>query len=276
MRSNSRFGSALALFIAASAAAHAATIKIDGSKTMAGLNESLARAFEKSHAGVVVKTSATGTQFGIQEITNGGIDIAAASRAFRPEELQKMKKAHSHGPIDEVIALEGISIYLHPSNKVRVLTFQQLADIYTGKITNWKELGGEDVTITPYARENTTGKYWYFKEEILRDKEMAKSVRTAQGTDGMMKAILNDRGGIGYGPVGSKASVALARVRRDASSPAVAPTMGDVKGGTYPLVRQLRYFVAEPPNGVIKEFLAFALSPAGQQIARDAGFISMK
>lgn len=249
-------------------------LSLNGSRTMGEMNSALAAAFMKSHAGVQVVAAHAGTQVGLQELIDGKVDIAASSRDFRPPEAEKMKAANGGRPAAGVtVAIEGVSIYLNPKNPVQELTLTQLAGIYSGKIRNWKEVGGPDAPINAYSREKTTGKYWYVREVVLSDGEIGTNVKTADGAEAMFQAVLKDSWGIGYGPVGHRAGVRLPKIGRDGGA-AVLPTPANVASGAYPLVRKLTYFLREKPTGVAKQFVDFVLGPDGQQIVRDSGFAS--
>jgi len=246
-------------------------VLLDGSHTMSDLDAAMAKAFLATRSGVRVEASHDGTDVGIAALTKGTIDVAAATRDFYPEELRKFVAKYGHEPVATLIGYEGVSIYLHPRNRVHELSIEQLGDIFSGKIASWKEVGGDDAPIHVYSRERTTGKFWFMKDEVLGDRDLVASAKTADGADAMWDAVLADPNGIGYGPVGDRAGVGLPRIRRG-DQPARAPTVTAVAQGEYPLVRSLYFFVRESPTGLLKDFLDFAVSPAGQKVVRDEGF----
>jgi len=267
----------MALLIAAvtipAFAQRAVTIK--GSDTMVIMNARLAEAYMARKGGQIQVTGG-GSGVGIASLINGTTEIAASSRPIRTSEIDKLKARFATRGVAVPIARDGLAVYLHISNPVQELTLEQLRDIYTGKTTNWKQVGGKDSPIILYSRENSSGTYQYFKDNVLMGKDYSPRAQTLQGTAAVVNAVSKDANGIGYGGAAYAKGVKFARVKKDAKSPGFQPSLATVKSGEYPISRYLYFYLRTQPKGQAKQFIDFALTPEGQEIVTKAGYFPVK
>ena len=173
-------------------------------------------------------------------------------------------------------AKDGLSVYLDEENPVSELSLAQIKDIYTGKIKNWKEVGGQDAKIIVYGRENSSGTYVYFRDFVLKGADYASSMQTLPGTAAVVNAVAKDKLGIGYGGAAYGKGIKFAKVKKDASSPAYAPSAETVKAGTYPITRYLYMYLKSRPTGALKEYIDWTLSPEGQDIVTKVGYFPVR
>lgn len=246
---------------------------ITGSRTMYDLNRALADKYRESHPGVAFVVADTGTGKGIEAAIAGTTDIAAVTRTLRPEELLALRQKTSGVGYTQPLAREGIAIYLNQKNPVSELTQLEIAAIFTGRIANWKQVGGPDLPIHLYSFDNTTGRYWYLAEEVLQKKPLAASVRYTDAGGGKADAasvkakeeqmqawVAADPGGIGYGDLKRIDRVKLVAIINGGR--AYLPSAANLQSGLYPLMRTLAFFFRQPPRG---ELLSFSRWAVGQK-----------
>jgi phosphate transport system substrate-binding protein len=262
----------LAAFI--SIAVAGATITVKGSDTLVRLGQRWAEEYMKLHEGAVIQVSGGGTGTGIAALINGTTDVCEASRDMKEKEYKQAADAGVK-PYRIAVALDGIAVYLHDGNPVKEFTLAQLKAIYTGQSTNWKEFGGPDQRIILYGRENNSGTYAYFKEHVLSEEDFAAETQTLPGTSAVVNAVSKDKFGIGYGGIAWAKGVRRAGVKKDDKSPAVEPAMENVINGTYPISRELYWFFNGKPSGDLQKLVNWALSPDGQKVAEDIGYVPL-
>ncbi len=252
----------------------AGNITIKGSDTMVRLGQRWAEEYMKIHKDITLQVSGGGSGNGIAALINSGTDICEASRDMKPQEYTD---ANTKGikPYRVSMALDGIVVFLNETNPVTELTLDQLRGIYTGSITNWKEVGGPSHSIILYGRENSSGTYAYFKEVVLKNDDYADATQTLPGTAAVVNAVSKDKFGIGYGGIAYEKGVKALAVKKDADTPAVVPTMETVIKGTYPISRELYWFFNGVPTGDLKAFLNWTLSPEGQKIAEQTDYVPL-
>jgi phosphate transport system substrate-binding protein len=243
------------------------TVTVKGSDTLVRLGQRWAEEYMKTHKGTVIQVSGGGSGTGIAALLNGSTDICEASRDMQPKEY-KMASDRGIKPYRVAVALDGIAVFLNKSNPVSTLSITQLKDIYTGKITNWKEVGGTDARIILYSRENNSGTYAFFKEHVMKSIDYAPQAQNLPGTASVVNAISKDPNGIGYGGIAWESNVKAAAVKKDDTTAAVNPSVETVTNGTYPISRELYWFFNGAPTGNLKEVLNWALSPEGQDRRR--------
>ncbi len=249
-------------------------ITIKGSDTLVRLGQRWAEEYMKLNPGVVVQVSGGGTGTGIAALINGSTDICEASRDMKEKEY---KQAEDKGikPYRVAVSLDGISIYLNEKNPVKELTFAQLKGIYTGAITNWKEVGGNDARIIVYGRENNSGTYAFFKEHVLNEEDYSDYTQTLPGTAAVVNAVAKDVNGIGYGGIAWATGVRYAAIKKTDQDQAVLPSMETVSNGTYPISRELYWFFNGQPQGELKKLVNWALSEEGQKVAESVDYIPL-
>jgi len=251
-------------------------ITIKGSDTMVIMNARLAEAFMAKMPGTTVQVTGGGSGVGIAALINGTTDIAASSRPIRTSETEKLKQRFASTGYAYPIARDGLSVYLNAANSVKELTLAQIRDIYTGKITNWKQVGGNDAQIILYSRENSSGTYQYFKDNVLLGKDYSPRAQTLQGTAAVVNAVAKDANGIGYGGAAYAKGIKFAAVKKDDKSPAILPTLETVRNGQYPISRFLYLYTRAKASKDMKAFIDWATGPEGQQIVTKVGYFPVK
>jgi len=229
----------------------------------------------KSNQSVSIQVTGGGSGVGITALINGTTDIANASRKMKQAEIEKLKSRYNTLGVEIPCAKDGITIFLNEANKVGELTLKQLSDIYTGKIRNWKELGGADAEIRLYGRENSSGTYVYFHDEVVKG-DYAASVQSLPGTAAVVNAVKKDVNGIGYGGAAYAVGVKHAYVKKDNNSQAYLPTNETVAKGQYPITRYLYMYMRSRPSGETKKYIDWILGPEGQRVVTEVGYFPAK
>jgi phosphate transport system substrate-binding protein len=250
-------------------------ITVKGSDTMVILAQRWAEIYMKQHPETSIQVTGGGSGVGLAALINGTTDIANSSRPIKQSEIDKLKSRYNTLGVEIPCAKDGITIYLNESNKVEELTLQQLSDIYTAKITNWKQVGGDNAEIRLYGRENSSGTYVYFKENVIKD-DYAASCQTLPGTAAVVNAVKKDKNGIGYGGAAYAAGVKHCKVKKDSNSEAYLPTADNVAKNQYPITRYLYMYMRNRPTGEIKKYIDWILSPDGQKIVTEVGYFPVK
>ncbi len=252
------------------------TITVKGSDTMVILSQRWAELYMSKHPDVTVQITGGGSGVGISALINGTTDICLSSRPMKKSEKEKLKQRFNTLGVEIKAAKDGLAVYLWEKNPVNELSIQQLKDIYTGKITNWKQVGGPDTKIIVYGRENSSGTYVYFKDNVLDGEDFAPSVQTLPGTGGVVNAVSKDKYGIGYGGAAYAKGIKLLKVKKDANSTAYEPTEENVKSGDYPISRYLYMYTRSRPSGAMKEYIDWILSKEGQEIVTKVGYFPVR
>jgi len=194
---------------------------------------------------------------------------------MKPSETDKLKARYNTLGVEIRCAKDGVTIFLNEANKVESLTLKQLSDIYQGKIRNWKEVGGNDAEIRLYGRENSSGTYVYFHDEVVKG-DYAASVQSLPGTAAVVNAVKKDVNGIGYGGAAYAQGVKHCGVKKDTNSPAYKPTPESIGNGEYPITRYLYMYLRNRPTGETKKYIDWILSPEGQSIVTEVGYFPYK
>jgi phosphate transport system substrate-binding protein len=244
-------------------------IIISGSDTMYELNEKLANEYMKENPEVSIYVKGGGTKLGINDLIKNKTDICASSRNLKPDEAKLLAEYYGSLAVVYLIAKDGLSIFVNPGNFVNDLTLEQVKKIFTGKIKNWKDVGGKDTVIIPVLRNPNSGTYLYFKEHVLDDEDYTENGITLPSTREIVKFISENENAIGYGGVGYKEGVIQIKIN------GVPPTELNIRNDTYPITRYLHFFLSKSPSGRVKDFIDWVLSPSGQSVIRNAGFISL-
>lgn len=266
----------VALFLTVASVAHAGNITVKGSDTMVILGQKWAEAYMKKTPDTTVQVTGGGSGTGIAALLNGATDICNASRPMKPAEIAEFVKKYKSRPHEYKMAMDGLSVYVHSSNPVGSLSIPQLEAIFTGKITNWKDVGGPDAPISLYGRENSSGTYEFFKEHVLAKKDFAAATKTMPGTAAVIQAVAKDEGAIGYGGIAYGEGVKHVRVSKNDGSEAVEPTEENVLSGKYPIARYLfNYIGAGKDSGTVAEYINWCLSDEGQAVVKDVGYFPL-
>lgn len=249
--------------------------KIKGSDTVLPLSQQEAESYMKTHASQTVAVTGGGSGVGLSALMEGTTDIAQSSRKIKFDEKQKLQE--SGKTVKEVIiAYDALAIIVHPGNPVTRLTREQLEGIFTGKITNWKEVGGKDLKIVPYSRETSSGTYEFFKESVLKNKNYKSGIMSMPATGAIVQSVSQTPGAIGYiGLAYLHKDVKAIHVSYDQGQTFTAPSVSTAKQGAYPVVRPLYYYYITQSEKAVRPFIDYVLSKEGQKIVESTGFISL-
>lgn len=265
------------LVLAPMASARAAeSVSVKGSDTMVILGQRWAEEFMKKGSGPQLQVTGGGSGTGISALINGTTDICMSSRMMKPPEKQKLRDRYATVGVEIPVAKDGLSIYVHKDNPLNELSMAQIRDIFLGKLTNWKELGGPDNRIIIYSRENSSGTYVFFKDAVLGGRDFSPRAQTMPGTASVVNAVSKERFGVGYGGAAYAKGIKIVKVKKDANSPAILPDLASVLNGSYALARPLFFYVRNKPSGDIKTFTDWVLSPEGQGLVSKVGFFPLK
>jgi len=250
-------------------------ITVKGSDTMVILAQKWAEVYMKSNPNTAIQVTVGGSGVGISALINGATDIANASRKMKPTEKDKLKARYNTLGVEVACAKDGITVYLHPSNKVKELSIKQLSEIFKGNIKNWKEVGGADADIKLYGRENSSGTYTFFQENVVKG-DYASSCQTLPGTAAVVNAVKKDPNGIGYGGAAYAEGIEICKVKKDDNSPAYIATAETIKTGEYPITRYLYMYLKNKPTGAMKSYIDWILSADGQKLVVEMGYFPVK
>jgi phosphate transport system substrate-binding protein len=251
-------------------------ITVKGSDTMVILAQRWAEVYMAKHPGVTVQVTGGGSGVGISALINGTTDICNASRPMKQSEIDKLKARFNVLGVEIKTAKDGLSLYVNDSNPVQELSLDQIKKIYTGETQNWKDVGGPDAKIILYGRENSSGTYVYFKDNVLGGADFSPMTQTMPGTAAVVNAVAKDKFGIGYGGAAYGKGIKYAKVKKDAKSTAYEPTEANVKSGLYPISRYLYMYTRNRPSGALKEYVDWILSREGQEIVGKVGYFPVK
>jgi phosphate transport system substrate-binding protein len=258
----------------------AQTIENKGSDTLVNLALAWAEEYMREHPEVRISVTGGGSGTGIASLMNGTVDIANASREMKPEEI-KAAKANGILPVELVVARDAIAVVANPSNPVNGLTMQQISDIYTGKITNWREVGGEDRPIVLLSRESNSGTYVYLLENVIRmgnsksNELFSPDTLLMPSSEGISTEVRQNPNAIGYDGLGYVTpDQKVLAVARDADSPHILPSVATVNDASYPISRPLYMYTAGEPGGQVKTYLDWVLGP-GQTSVLKLGFVPL-
>ncbi len=251
-------------------------ITVKGSDTMVILAQRWAEVYMKKNKNVVIQVTGGGSGTGISALINGTTDICNSSRPMKKEEKIKLKEKYGSPGIEIKVAVDGLSIYVNEKNPINELSVEQVRDIYTGKINNWKEVGGPDAKIIRYSRENNSGTYVYFKDEVLLGADFHPSTQNLPGTAAVVNAVSKDKNGIGYGGAAYGKGIKELKIKKDSNSPAYAPTIENIRKGLYPISRFLYMYTRTKPEGEVKKFIDWVLSEEGQKVVSQVGYFPIR
>ncbi len=250
-------------------------ITIKGSDTMVILVQRWTEMFPDKTA-VEFQVTGGGSGVGIAALLNGTTDICASSRPMKPAEVEQMKAKHNYKGLEVRVARDGLAVYVHKSNKVKQLTMEQVRLIFTGKVTNWKQLGGADKPINLYSRENNSGTYEFFKEHVLLKQDFAPQAQHMAGTAALINAVSKDPNAIGFGGAAYAKNVKALAIAQEAGKPYIAPNEASILNAQYPISRFLYFYLSKRPDGNVKKFIDWVISKQGQKVVTDVGYYPIK
>ena len=257
------------------------SIQIKGSDTMVNLGQAWAEIYMEKYPDSFVAVTGGGSGTGFAALLSKTCDIAASSRKIKPKEVEQAEK-NGVSPKEFSVALDGLAIVVSPENPVNQLTVDEVADIFTGKIRNWKEIGGDNLPIVILSREVNSGTHVYFKEHVLRKGDEARkdefsdTALLMSSSQAIADEITQNKNAIGYYGMGyvNETQKALA-IARDKNSPYVKPTIENTVNGFYYISRPLFLYTNGEPAGLVKDFIDFTLSEKGQEIVSQVDFVPL-
>lgn len=260
---------ALVAFLGAATAWGQEKIRITGSTTVLPIAQKAAENFMAQTPGLEINVSGTGTGEGLKTLLAGHAEISNASRDLKAKELELARQANQ-ALTKHIVALDCIVVVVNPQNPVADLTLDQLQDIYTGRLKNWKELGGPDWPIVAINRDTSSGTFELWLEKVLKGQRAHPGVQVQPSNGGVAQAVAGNRFAVGY--------VGLGYLNKDLKPLKVngqSPSASTAKDGSYPLARELYMFTAGEPRGKVKDFIDFILSADGQRLVEKEGFVTV-
>lgn len=257
-------------------------IENKGSDTIVNLALAWAEKYQGDHPDLRISVTGGGSGTGIASLINGTVHIANASRQIKQEEIDEAK-SNGIDPVEHIIARDAIAVIVNPKNPVNQLTLKQISDIYSGKIGNWKEVGGEDRPIVRLSRETNSGTHVYFLETVLRlsskeDKTLfSMDTLLLPSSEGIIAEVRQNPNAIGYDGLGYVPhDLKMIAIAEQEGGGYVLPSIPTVNDKSYPIARDLYMYTNGQPEGLLKEYLDWILSPEAQQIVAELGFVPVK
>jgi phosphate transport system substrate-binding protein len=248
------------------------SITVKGSDTMVILGQRWAEEYMKANPGTTVQVTGGGSGTGIAALINGTTDICESSRPMKDKEKEDVQAKRNAPAVETKVALDALAVYVNEKSPLKEISIPALRKVYMGDAKNWKEIGGPDHAIVLYGRENNSGTYGYFKEHVLENKDFAASTQTLAGTSAVVNAVKGDVYGIGYGGIAYLEGIRALSVKKEETSPAVAPSLQTAQDGSYPISRFLYFYTAGPAMGTAKKFIDWTVGPEGQKVIGDVGY----
>ncbi|MBN1223016.1 MAG: PstS family phosphate ABC transporter substrate-binding protein [Candidatus Aminicenantes bacterium] len=246
------------------------TITIKGSTTVLPIAQSCAEAFMNTRSDIDISVQGGGSGVGIASAIDGTADIGDASRPAKDKEFAKAKE-NGIELYENVVAMDGIAVIVHPSNSCSALTKDQIKDIYTGKISDWKELGGKKGKIVVVSRDSASGTFETFNELALDKEKVRPDALLNASNRAVATTIATTPQAIGYVGLGY-----LTDDVKGVQVNGIKPTKDNVVNGSYALSRKLFMYTNGAPKGAVKEFLDYVMSSEGQKLVDKAGFVAIK
>ena len=243
---------------------------ITGSTTVLPIAQKVAEVFMDKYPDIDISVRGGGSGVGISALIDGITDIADASRPMKKKEVEKAKSKGIY-PYENIIAKDGIAVVVNTSNPIKRLTIKQIKDIYTGHITNWKELGGNDMKIIVISRDTSSGTFEAFEHLALNKARVIPEALMMASNKAVLTTVATTPGAIGYiglGYVNNKVKALFVN--------GVYPTVKSVVNGSYPLSRPLFMYTSGKPKGLAKKFIDFILSKRGGKIVSEVGYVPVK
>jgi phosphate transport system substrate-binding protein len=244
-------------------------IRLKGSDTMKIMALRWAEEYMKEHPDISVYVDGGGSAQGFQALIEDESDICASSRPMLPHEVRQLAEKHQRLGISHLVAKDALSVYLNLSNPIRNLSIKQLKDIYTGRVTNWNEVGGLNQPIILYSRSPNSGTYLYFKEHVLGNEAYAAEAEIRFSTQSVVDGVIENTSAIGYG--GTAYGEKVYHCKIDSYAPGIENVLHDY----YPIARYLYLYTLDTPKGHIKDFIDWILDRPGQVIVAKVGYIPL-
>ncbi len=261
-------GLAAAFLLLATTAFADTTIKVDGSTTVLPIMQKVVEAYMKAHPDVKISVSGGGSGNGIKALIDGGTDIAMASRAMAQKEID-LAKSKNVNPNQIVCAIDAIVPVVNPANKLAEINLAQLKDLYTGKITSWKDLGGAGPVVV-ISRDTSSGTYETWEHLVMQKARVFPGALMQASNGAVVQAVSKNKNAIGYVGLGY-----LDASTKPLKVDGVEPTAENAKSRKYPISRELYLYTNGTPSGAAKGLVDFVLSPEGQKLVKEVGFVPL-
>jgi phosphate transport system substrate-binding protein len=246
------------------------TIKVSGSTTVLPIAQDAADAFMAANPGTNIQVSGGGSGVGVQQIGDKLVDIGMSSRDLTPDEIAKYKDF-----VITPVSLDGIAVIVNPNNnQVNSLTIAQIRDIYNGTITNWKDVGGKDMTIVVIGRDSASGTRTFFTDTVMNKKNYVRTQLEKNSNGAIQQSIAQTPGAIGYVGLGFIDPTVKA-LKINVNGTLVEPSVKTVLDKSYPISRSLLMITNGQPTGLVKDYINYILSPDGQKLVTKEGFVPL-
>lgn len=251
----------------ASVAASAGTVVVNGSTTVLPAMQKISENFMKKHSDIKVSISGGGSGHGIKALMDKTTDVAMSSRDIKLAEAENVKKSGGEA-VRFVVAIDAIVPVVHPKNAVKDLTLDQIRDIYAGRITNWKQVGGADARITVVSRDSSSGTFETWESLVMKGERVQQRALLQASNGAVLQTVAKNPNAIGYVGLGY-----LVKDVKGLDIAGVKATMKTAETRTWPLSRELYLFTNGKPVGDTKALVDFALSSEGQLSVKEVGFV---
>src|SRR5262245_55733480 len=242
---------------------------IVGSTTLLPVAQKAVEAFQKRKPEIKINLTGGGSQIGINALVDGICDIAMSSRNLNAEEKEKLSKKRAEAK-EHIVAWDGIVPIVHPTNSVKNLTIAQLKDIYTGKVTDWKDVGGKRGAIIVVSRDATSGTHEAWSELVLNHEPVVGTATYQISSQTILEKVATAPGAIGYDGIGYVEG--NSRVK-SVSVDGIKASAATVSDKSYKIARPIYMFTRGNPTAPAVEFVDFVLSPEGQAFVKEANFV---
>jgi len=261
--------------------AEVTTIQVKGSDTLVNVAQAWAEAYKKIAPAVDVEVSGGGSGVGIAALVKGTIDIASASRDMKPEEMETAKRNTGKDAREFTVGYDALAVYVHKDNPLNEISIDQLAAIFVegGTITQWSQLGAtipgtSDDEIVRVSRQSSSGTYEFFREHVLNKKDFKLGSRDMNGSKEVVELVSNTKTAIGYSGMGyTTPSVKMLSISAKPGEPAIPPTVENTFTKRYALARSLHLYTLGEPEGAVKQYIDWILSPPGQKLLEENGYV---
>lgn len=244
-----------------------ASIKVTGSTTVLPIAQKAADAYMATHANADIQVTGGGSSVGVQAAGEKTADIGMSSRDVKSDEMKKYP-----GLVVTTIGKDGVALIINPANTVTSLSTAQIQGIYNGNITNWNKVGGPDMAIVVVGRDSASGTREFFTSSVMGGQNYVPTMLEKNSNGAVQQTISQTPGAIGYVGLGFiDASVKAVKVNTGGAE--VEPTVQNLLSGKYPLSRSLYLLTSGQPSGLAKEYVDYILSPEGQGLLTEEGFV---
>ncbi len=258
-------------------------IQNKGSDTMVNVAQVWAEEYRAVEPGVEVEVSGGGSGVGIAALIRGAVDIANASRDMKPQEIESAEKNTGKAPKEFTVGYDAVAVYVHKDSPLDEIELSRLAEIYVEgtSVTRWSQLGvtipgASDDTIVRVSRQSSSGTYEFFRDHVLEKRDFALGSRDLNGSKEVVELVSTTPTAIGYSGMGyATEHVKMLRLASAAGGPTFEPSVENTNNRTYPLARSLLLYTLGEPEGAVKAYIDWILSPAGQKVVEDSGYVPL-